>query len=171
MARRQWEGTERTGARRCAVPVGERVRGGILAALLGLFPAACAGQPIYPIVTAPAAAGFRAPYEAVWNATLQSLGAVRPALVDRPNGHIVTERYSFTMPVQGGGGRGGSVITQVLNVSLDIQVRPAQDGATAVQAQTTVHDALEYGFMPGPGGPNSPEGDLFARIADRLAGR
>ncbi len=34
--------------------------------------------------------------------------------------------------------------------------------------EATIHNALEYGFWPGAGGPNSPEGDLFARIAARL---
>ncbi len=131
--------------------------------------AGCAGQPVYPVLSPPTAATFRAPYEAVWNATLASLGVVPPRLVDRAQGHIVTGQFNFTMPVQAGGGRGGgSVVTQVLWVSMDILVRPAPGGLTAVQAQTTIHNALEYGFWPGPGGPDSPEGDLFARIASRL---
>jgi hypothetical protein len=147
-----------------------RLRAGALAALVGLIPAACAGQPIYPVVSPPAATVFRAPYEAVWNATLQSLGVVRPVVVDQAQGHIVTDQFTFDMPVQGGM-RGGSVFIQILWVSMDILVRPAPDGATAVQAQTTIHDAQQYGFWPGAGGPNSPEGDLFARIASRLPGR
>ena len=133
--------------------------------------AGCAGQPVYPILSPPAAAAFRAPYETVWNATLQSMG-VPPRLVDRAHGHIVTDQFSFIMPVQAGGGRrGGSVATQIFWVSMDILVRPEPEGFTAVQAHTTIHNALEYGFWPGAGGPNSPEGDLFARIAARLAGR
>lgn len=133
--------------------------------------AACAGQPLYPIVQPQAAAGFRAPYEVVWNTTLASLGVVQPRLVDRAQGRIVTDTFSFTMPVQGGGGRGGSVVTQVLTVSMDILVRPTPEGLTAVQAQTTIHQAMQYGFWPVAGGPNSPEGDLFARIASRLEQR
>lgn len=132
--------------------------------------AGCAGGPIYPIVSSPVATTFRAPYEAVWSAALEAIGVVQPQLVDRTQGRIVTEPFSFNLPVHaGGGGRGsGSVATQVLWVSLDIRVLPAEGGAIAVHAQTTIHRALEYGFWPQPGGPNSPEGDLFARIAARL---
>jgi hypothetical protein len=123
---------------------------------------------VYPIVQPPAAVAFPAPYEAVWNATLGSVGVVPPRFVDRAQGRIVTDSFSFIMPVQMGGGRGGSVVTQVLTVSMDILVRPTPEGPTAVQAQTTIHQATEYGFWPAAGGPNSPEGDLFARIASRL---
>src|SRR5574341_1876628 len=80
--------------------------------------AACAGQPLYPIVQPPAAATFRAPYEAVWNATLASVGVAPPRLVDRAQGRIVTDTFNFIMPVQLGGGRGGSEVTQVLTVSM-----------------------------------------------------
>jgi len=144
-----------------------------MAALTVIAMVACAGQPLYPIAQPPAAAGYRAPYEAVWNATLGSLGVVPPRFVDRAQGRIVTDTFSFTMPVQGGGGGrgGGGVVTQVLSVSMDILVRPTPDGLTAVQAQTTIHQAMEYGFWPVAGGPNSPEGDLFARIASRLQQR
>ncbi len=145
------------GARRCV--------------LAALALAGCAGQPVYPVLSPPATAVFRAPYEAVWNATLQSVGVTPLRLVDRPQGHIVTEEFSYTMPVQAAGRRGGSVATQVLWVSLDILVRPTAEGSTAVQAQSTIHRALEYGLWPGPGGPNSPEGDLFARIDARLPRR
>lgn len=168
---RQWEKAERPRARRTAALVRAMVGGGVLAALVGLIPTACAGQSMYPVVSPPAGTAFRAPYEAVWDATLQSLGVVRPAIADRAQGRIVTDRYTFMMPVQGGGGRTGSAFMQVLSVSLEILVRPAPEGATAVQVQTTIHDAQQYGFWPGAGGPNSPEGDLFARIASRLAGR
>ena len=142
-----------------------------LAAFAALALTGCAGQPAYPVLSAPAATVFRAPCEAVWNATLQSLGVTPLRLVDRPQGHIVTEHFSYTMPVQAAARRGGSVATQVLWVSLDILVRPTAEGATAVQAQTTIHNALEYGLWSGPGGPNSPEGDLFARIDARLLRR
>jgi len=56
-------------------------------------------------------------------------------------------------------------------VSMDILVHPAPDGTTTVRTQITIHDAQQYGFWPEAGGPNSPEGDLFARIASHLAGR
>ena len=134
--------------------------------------AGCAGGPVYPVVSPPTVTTFRVPYEAVWNATVQSIGVVPPVFVDRTQGRIVTDKFSFSMPVQVAGGRGsGSVVTQVLTVSLDIRVLPTADGATAVHAQTTIHDALEYGFWPMAGGPNSPEGDLYARLASRLSSR
>ncbi|HYB73749.1 MAG TPA: hypothetical protein VED18_10275 [Candidatus Sulfotelmatobacter sp.] len=148
-----------------------RLCAGALAALVGLIHAACAGQPIYPVISPPAATAFRAPHEAVWNATLQSLGIVPPAVVDPAQGHIVTGQFTYDMPVQGGGMRGGGAFIQILRVSMDILVHPAPDGTTTVRAQTTIHDAQQYGFWPGAGGPNSPEGDLFARIASHLAGR
>lgn len=130
------------------------------------------GGPIYPVISPPTATPFRAPSDAVWNAALQSLGAAPPVLVDRTQGRIVTDRFSFTLPVQAvGGRRNGGVTTQVLQVSMDIRVLPTPEGLTAVHAQTIIHDALEYGFWPMAGGPNSPEGDLYARIAQRLGGR
>ena len=139
-----------------------------LCAAAALVPVGCAGQPLYPFTLPPAATAFRAPYGAVWNAALASIGVAPPRFVDPAQGRIVTDRFSFTLPVQAGMGRGGGVATQVLQVSMDIFVRPTPEGLIAVQAQTTVYDALQYGFWPAAGGPNSPEGDLFARIASRL---
>jgi hypothetical protein len=134
-----------------------------------LLAAGCAGQPLYPLSLPPAATAFRAPYGAVWNATLASIGVAPPRFVDPARGRIITDRFSFALPVQTGMGIGGAgIATQVLQVSMDILVRPTPEGLIAVQAQTTVYDALQYGFWPGAGGPNSPEGDLFARIASRL---
>lgn len=132
--------------------------------------AGCAGAPLYPVVSTPTVTPFRAPYEAVWQATLQSLGITPLRLVDRAQGRIVTEPFAFHLPVQAGGGRrNGSVTSQVLWVSLDIRVLPAPEGATAVHAQSIIHHALEYGFWPQAGGPNSPEADLYSRIAERLS--
>ena len=111
MLRRERKGTHRPRTRPPAGPFAIRLRAGALAAMVGLIPAACAGQPIYPVVSPPAATAFRAPYEAVWNAALQSLGIVRPVLVDRAQGHIVTDQFTFDMPVQGGGMRGGGAFT------------------------------------------------------------
>ncbi len=88
--------------------MGVRLLAGALAPLMGLVPAACAGRPIYPVISPPAATAFRAPYEAVWNATLQSLGIVPPAVVDPAQGHIVTGQFTYDMPVQGDGMRGGA---------------------------------------------------------------
>jgi len=170
--RAQAENIRSNGAGHAAADAGGRpTRWPALVAAASLALVGCAGQPLYPVLSPPAAAAFRAPYEAVWSATLESLGAVPPVSADRSRGKIVTGTYSFTMPVHVGGGHQGSVATQGLWVSLEILVRPTPEGLTAVQAQTTIHDALTYGFWPGPGGPNSPEGDLFARIAARLPGR
>ncbi len=167
-----WSSPEVNGARRAPTAFGHLALVTclcVLATAVLLTAEGCAGQPLYPIVMPPAATAFRAPYEAVWNATLASIGVSPPRLVDRSQGRIVTDTFSFTMPVQAGGGRRiGSVVTQVLQVSMEILVLPTPDGATGVQAQTTVHSAMEYGFWPVAGGPNSPEGDLFARIAARL---
>ena len=163
-------GTNQVGARRAARP-GRTWRAARIAVAAALI-AGCAGQvPVSPEVSPPAERVFRAPYEAVWSATLRSLGVIPPALVDAPHGRIVTGVFDFNLPVQAGMGRSGSVASQILSVSMDILVRPTPEGFTAVQAQTVVHHSMLTGFRPEPGGPNSPEGDLFARISDRLNGR
>ena len=140
-------------------------RFGVPALVLGVVGYAAG---LYPIQLPQASAAFNAPYEAVWQATVTSLGAAQPVLLDRPSGRIVTGQFTFSLPV-GGGGMGFSM--NPLLVSMEIHVRRTPEGSTAVEVRSTIYDAQQYGAWPGPGGPNSPEGDLFARIADRLGKR
>ncbi len=105
-----------------------------------------------------------APYDAVWEATLRSLGAVKVHLADKTRGQIETEDFPFAFGV-GPGIDGG---TQVIWVSFAIALR-ADGQRTHVQVQPRVHHALLDGFTPGP--ISNPWVDLFARIRNYLGGR
>jgi len=104
---------------------------------------------------------FAAPYDAVWEATLKGLGAVKAQLADKTRGQIETEDFPFAFAVGAGIDRG----TQVIWVSFAIAVR-ADGQRTHVQVQPRVHHALLNGFTPGP--ISNPWVDLFARIRGHL---
>lgn len=117
--------------------------------------AACAAVPREPIVLPTVGQSYAAPYDAVWDATLKSLGAVKPVVADKARGRIETEQYTFYM------GRG-----QVLWISLAITVDRTDAQHTTVQVQTCVQDGLLTGYLPGI--TNNPWVDLFARIQGNL---
>ncbi len=115
-----------------------------------------------PQVLAAVGDTFAAPYDAVWDATLKGLGAVKPRRADKATGQIETEVFPFVFGV-GPGIDGG---TQILWISFAITVAQAAGGRTHVQVQPRVHDALLNGFTPGP--ISNPWVDLFARIRGHL---
>jgi hypothetical protein len=106
-----------------------------------------------------AGATLAAPYDAVWDATLDSLGAAKPPVADKRQGRIETDVFPFRV----------DFANQVIWVSFAITI--TADGAqrTRVQVLPLVHDALLDDIMPGP--VQNPWVDLFARIDDRLGHR
>ena len=122
--------------------------------------------PRQPMALATVGDSFAAPYDAVWDATLKSLGVVKTSVADRSTGRIETEAFAFAYPL-GGGSQGGG--TQVIFVSFQIQVIRAADNRTDLQVVPRVHDSLLDGFTPGP--TNNPWLDLFARIRTQLGVR
>ncbi len=112
-----------------------------------------------PVALPTVGATFGASYDTVWEAARGSLGVIRLPVVDKAQGRIESEPFSFAFPAAGNA-------TQVLWVSLVITVSRADAQRTNVLVQTRVHDALLAGFMPGP--TNNPWLDFFARIRTHL---
>ena len=164
------------------------------AAILGSSLAGCASAPRQPVALPPVAETFPAPYDAVWDATVQSLGVIRMRTAQKGVGLIETEPFPFTyvmgsnapshheaplllassdpgsLVLAQSGGSGGGRPTQVVWIAMLITVSRTTPDATQVQVEPRVHDALIPGaFMPGP--YNSPWGDLFARIRNTLGRR
>jgi hypothetical protein len=164
------------------------------AAILGWSLAGCASAPRQPVLLPPVAETFPAPYDAVWDATMQSLGVIRVLTAQKGAGLIQTEPFPFTYTVGSnaperhdaplvlassdpggiilaqGGGSGGPRPTQVVWIAMHITVSRTAPDATQVQVEPRVHHELIPGaFMPGP--YNSPWGDLFARIRNALGRR
>jgi hypothetical protein len=104
-------------------------------------------------------ATFSAPYEAVWDATLRSLGAVKPFIVQRERDFIESDPFFFCFPI-------GSEASQSIMVSLSITLRRVHAGHTSVQVQPRVHFMIYDGILPGP--VHNPWLDLFARIRGNL---
>lgn len=125
----------------------------VTATVLGA--AACAAVPREPVVLPTVGVTYAVPYDAVWDATLKSLGAVKPVVADKARGRIESEQYTFYM------GRG-----QTLWISLAITVRRTDPRHTSVEATTRVHDSILTGVLPGP--ISNPWVDLFARIQGNL---
>jgi hypothetical protein len=130
-----------------------------------LAAAVAAAAPRQPMALPPVGATFASPYDAVWEATLGSLGVVKVPVADKAAGRIETEPFSFAAPIGGGLG----IATNVVWIAMRITVARTSDNRTSVQVEPLVHDA----FFPGVGfGPtNNPWADLFARIQGRLASR
>ena len=161
------------------------------AAVLAAPVVGCAGMPREPQVLPTVGDTFTAPYDAVWDATLKSLGVVRPRVADKATGRIETEVFPFTFfmtdapsrprgPVRlasldpgaallAQNGSGDNKPTQVLWISMRITVIRAGKNRTDVLVEPRIHDSLLMGFTPGP--TNNPWGDLFARIRGRLGTR
>ncbi len=164
------------------------------AAILAPFFTGCASAPRQPVLLPPVAETFPAPYDAVWDATVQSLGVIRLRIAQKGVGLIETEPFPFTyvmgsnapgrqeaplllasndpgsLVLAQGGGSGGTRPTQVVWIAMLITVSRTTPDATQVQVEPRLHDALIPGaFTPGP--YNSPWGDLFARIRNALGRR
>lgn len=132
---------------------------------LAVAVAVAAAAPRQPVALPPVGATFASPYDAVWDATLKSVGAVKVLTADKAAGRIETEPYPFNYSV-GPGVDGG---TQVIWVSMRVTVGRAGEGSTTVQVEPLVHDSLLSGFTPGP--TNNPWLDLFGRIRGNLGTR
>ncbi len=139
---------------------------GLTIAALWVGVAACAGSaaPRQPVALPQVGSTYAAPYEAVWDATLRSLGVVRTRVADKATGRIETEPFTFAYTV----GAGLDAGTQVISVSFRIQVVRAADNRTEVLVTPSIHDSFLSGFTPGP--TNNPWQDLFARIRSNLGG-
>lgn len=124
--------------------------------------ASCATVPREPLILPTAEETYAASYDAVWEATLQSLGAAKPMVADKARGRIESDVFSFRFGF-------GDDASQTIWVSLAITVRRTNATHTAVQVQTRVHDMLLLGPLPGP--LNNPWVDLFARIRGNLGFR
>ncbi len=132
---------------------------------LAVVVAASAAAPRQPMALDQVGSTFAAPYDAVWDATLKSLGVLKMPVADQATGRIETEPFSFVFTT--GSGQGGG--TQVISVSFQINVIRSGDNRTDLQVVPRIHDALLFGFAPGP--TNNPWLDLFARIQTRLGSR
>lgn len=150
-----------------------------------------AGAPGTPHVLPTAGATFPAPYDAVWDATLKSLGAPILRVADKATGRIETKPFPFaytagqapahspeparlaaleaTGAVLSQGGGDGPRPTQVIWIAMTITVTRAAEPRTDMQVEPRIYDSPLTGFIPGPA--NSPWVDLFARIAERLGRR
>ncbi len=164
---------------------------GMVPALLAAALAACAGVPREPQVLPTVGDTFPASYDAVWDATLKSLGVLKLLAQDKAAGRIETEPFPFVFTLgraparqrepmrlaalaPGGvllsqGGAGDNRPTQVLWIAMRISVIRAGETQTHVQVEPRIHDALLAGFTPGP--TNNPWVDLFARIRGSLGAR
>ena len=161
------------------------------AAILAAAVGGCAGVPRGPEILATVSETFAAPYDAIWDATLKSLGVVRLLVADKAAGRIETEVFTYTffmtetpMPPQGAvllaslaprgvrlaqGGGGDNKPTQVVWIAMLITVSRAAENRTQVQVEPRIHYSLLAGFTPGP--TNNPWVDLFAKIRSHLATR
>lgn len=141
--------------------------GSLMVAVTTVALAAAAGRamPREPLVLPQVGETYAAPFDAVWEATLKSLGAVKPVVADRAAGRIETAEFSFAFVVAGS--QAGN--TQVLWISMRITVSRGGPDRTYVLVEPRIHDALLAGFTPGP--TNNPWADLFARIRMNLGVR
>jgi hypothetical protein len=145
----------------------KRLVAALMTALLAVALPAAGGlaAPRQPTVLPTVGDTIAAPYDAVWDATLKSLGIVKVLAADKAAGRIETETFPFVYIV--GGSNHGN--TQVIWVDLRITMSRAADNATLVQVEPRIHDSLLNGFTPGP--TNNPWLDLFAKIRTRLSTR
>ena len=124
--------------------------------LLAQAPAAPARDPlVLPSVTEV----LPAPYDAVWEATLTSLGAAKPFIVEKERGYIQSALFFYYFPA-------GSDANQSIMVDLAVTLRRADAQHTAVQVQPRVFFMIYDGILPGP--TNNPWADFFARLRTNL---
>ena len=134
-------------------------------AALMLAVGAASAMPQEPLMLPQVGDAYAASYDAVWEATLKSLGVLKVVAADKTGGRIETEAFPFTFTT--GGGQG--LATQVAWIAMRITVSRAADNRTVVQVEPQIHHALLAGFTPGP--TNNPWVDLFLRIRDHLGMR
>ena len=132
---------------------------------LAVAAAGSLAAPRQPMTLATVGDSYAAPYDAVWDATLRSLGVVKTPVADKASGRIETEPFVFTFNI-GSGLNGG---TQVIEVSFLINVFRTAENKTDLQVVPRIHYSWLNGFAPGP--YNNPWLDLFAKIRTRLGAR
>ncbi len=127
------------------------------AVVLAAHPSATAARE--PLVLPMVTDSFSAPYDSVWDATLRSLGAVKPFIVEKERGFIESDPFFFYFPF-------AAEASQSIMLSLAITLRRVDAGHTIVQVQPRVYFMIHDGVLPGP--VNNPWADLFARIRGDL---
>lgn len=116
-----------------------------------------------PLALPPVAEAFPAPYDAVWDATLLSLGGyINPSTADKAKGFVETDQFFFSFPA-------GTEATQTIMVKLAVTLRRADAQHTTVQVQPFVLSMTLVGMLPGP--TNNPWADFFARLRTNLRRR
>ncbi len=136
-----------------------RIECGAVVLVLAATVTASAAASREPIILLTVAESYAAPYDAVWEATLKSLGAVKPVVAEKAQGRIESDEFSFRFGF-------GDEASQIIWISFAITVSGTDARSTAVQVQTRVHDMLLNGILPGP--ISNPWVDLFARIRGNL---
>ncbi len=160
----------------------------LAAGALAIGAVGSAAAPGTPQVLPTVGATFAAPYDAVWEATLKSLGAPILQVADKATGRIETDPFPFAYTAGrtpahspqlirlaglGGGGvvlsqRGGDGPrpTQVIWIAMTISVIRVAASRTDMQVEPRIFDSARADFIPGP--TDSPWVDLSARISARL---
>jgi hypothetical protein len=116
-----------------------------------------------PLVLPPVTEVLPASYDAVWDATVLSLGhLVNPAAMDKTKGLLETDLFFFSFPA-------GTEATQNLLLKLAVTLRRADARRTAVEVRPSVVSMTLDGILPGP--TNNPWADFFARLRTNVRGR
>jgi hypothetical protein len=136
-----------------------RIGCGAALLLLAATVAACATVPREPLILPTVVETYAVPYDVVWEATVRSLGAVKPIVAAKAEGRIESDVFSYQFGF-------ANDASQIIWVSVAIAVSRTDAQHTAVQVQTRVHDMLLVGILPGP--LKNPWVDLFARIRGNL---
>lgn len=100
-----------------------------------------------------------APYDAVWDAALRSLGSVKPFVVDKSKGFMETDPFFYYFPA-------GGEASQSILVKLAITLSRPDAQHTAVQVQPLVQFMIYEGVLPGP--TNNPWSDFLVRLRGNL---
>ncbi len=113
-----------------------------------------------PLVLPPVTAVLSAPYDAVWDAAMLSLGhLVNPSRRDKDKGFFETDQFFFSFPA-------GTEASQTLLVKLAVTLHRADAQHTNVQVQPYVLSMTIDGILPGP--TNNPWADFIARLRSNL---
>jgi hypothetical protein len=116
-----------------------------------------------PLVLPAVTEVYPASYDAVWDATVLSLGyLVNPMAADKAKGVLQTDQFFYSFPV-------GTESSQTILVKLVVTLRRADVQRTTVQAQPYVLSMTLDGILPGP--TNNPWSDFFGRLRTNLKGR
>ena len=140
-------------------PYRRRIACGAVVLVLAATVAASAAASREPLILPTVTETYAAPYDAVWEATIKSLGAVKPVVAEKAQGRIESGVFSYRFGF-------ADDASQIIWISFAITVSGTDARSTAVQVQTRVHDMLLTGILPGP--ISNPWVDMFARIRGNL---